>query len=281
MKIKFIQNIIDSLRGKIFGLESITNKYLCSEKIKDSKTLILGSSQIESSYIPNKEETNIASASMDLYYSYKLYEKYNNKNIKNIILSFSVFTPGSSLVMQNNAFLCVLHKVLNNIDYQYPEIAKKKNLYSLEKRYKKASLKYIAKNTLPQNYRGERMNEILETNYHSKEIIQKRALRHLKHNQRKNHQMEYCEKILKATAKAEQNLYIVIPPCSEIYREPLPSKDILFNKLYEITNQYTHVKIINLYDDNRFNTKDFIDGDHLNSIGSKKFTEIVRNIIQT
>ena len=276
MRIVFIQELIDRIRGKVFALPSVTNKAVCLKYAKDFNTIILGSSQMECGYIPSEGEINLSSSSMDLYYTYNYYHKYQNKNVKNIIIGFSVFTQGASLIMQSLANICILHKIHSGIEYQYPKIAREKRLYSNEKRYKKLSEKYISKTQFPQNYRGELLKYSEEIQRDLMENVKERALKHYKNNIRENSQMEYCKKLLDETFSNNQKLYIVIPPCSEIYREPLPSNEVIFKNLYKLCSEYTHVQIINLYDSEEFSVKDFIDGDHLNKWGAEKFTKLVK-----
>jgi hypothetical protein len=277
MHLIFGQRIIDRLRNKIFELPSVANKAVCARRINDFHTLILGSSQMEYGYIPTEGEINLSSTSMDLYYTYAYYNKFQHKHLDNVIIGFSVFTPASSLIRTYFAGVTVLHKVLNNIDYQYPEIAKEKKLYSLEKWYKKSAEKYIERTKFPDNYKGELLQYSEDIQRAPIDKVQKRALDHYKNNIRENHQMEYCEKILEETLKNNQKVYFVIPPCSEIYRKALPSNEILFESLNKMCSKYPHSKIINLYDCPAFTLNDFIDGDHLNKYGAEKMTQLVRD----
>ncbi len=279
MKIVFIQELIDRIRDKVFALPSVTNKSVCIKRVKDFNTLILGSSQMECGYIPSENEINLSSASMDLYYTYNYYHKYQNENLKNVIVGFSVFTQGSSLIMQSLANICVLHKILCGIEYQYPDVARKKKLYSNEKRYRKLVDKYLSKTHFSKDFRGELLKYSENIQVHSAEKVKERALKHYKNNVRKNSQMEYCKKLLDETAYNNQKLFFVIPPCSEIYREPLPTGEIIFENLYKLCSNYTHVQIINLYGSNEFSLNDFIDGDHLNKWGAEKMTEIIHKAL--
>ena len=46
-----------------------------------------------------------------------------------------------------------------------------------------------------------------------------------------------------------------------------------------LAREYDGVVYFNFYDDKRFKEDDFKDGDHLNSKGAKKITQILNNII--
>ena len=101
MKIKFVQDVIDRLRHKILYAESFLKKEVLINSKQSFDTLILGSSHIYQ-YVTQESELNCALASQDLYSSYKLYEKLNSNSLKNIIISFSVFTPGYCLIKTND-----------------------------------------------------------------------------------------------------------------------------------------------------------------------------------
>lgn len=277
MRIKFIQDIIDRLRNKIFALDEMVINSKRVSRIKECETIILGSSHAKCSFIPNEKMFNLGSASQDLYYSYNLYKKYNHINVKNIILTFSVFTPGDILIRSGLAGIAILFKLLHNIDYQYPEEARKKGLYRMEKRYLETIKKYNINKKNIEDFKSDfvPIGEIRV----SKEEITKRALKHYKNNIRENNQIKYFKEILDITKKNNQNLIIVITPHEEAYRKVLPAKEELFKKVYEYTTNLQHVKIINLYDSEVFNITDFCDGDHLNIQGAEKMTKIIRRYL--
>ena len=91
--------------------------------------------------------------------------------------------------------------------------------------------------------------------------------------------MDYCLKLINDTLRNGQRLYFVLPPAHRFYKEVLPSSEKLFEKLYEMCKNFSHVEIINLYDSNIFTDDDFSDGDHLNEMGAKKMTRIMRGVL--
>lgn len=160
MKINYIQKIIDFIRRK-----KRINKYFykIQKKIKNYEfiinteqnihTLILGSSHLERGYLPDENEYNLATTSQDLYYTNQLYKLYNNDKIKKIIIAFSVFSPGYSLIKTKRVSMPVKFKVLTDINYQDINIAKENNLVKLEKIYKSFCNKKLI---IDKNYRGVR-----------------------------------------------------------------------------------------------------------------------------
>ena len=246
MTFKIIQDIIDRLRGKIFGLKPMVTKAVLAENLNDMRTLIIGSSHIEFGYIPSNDEICLASPSQDLYNSYYLYKLFSQKykNLKNIIVSFSVFTPGHSLIKTGHANLCILYKYLYGINYQSEEDAKNKNLYRLEKWYSDEINKYRNEVSYPSDYRGARMLQKKDFKPFNIKEIHERALKHLKNNRREVSQMVWAEKILQEASQNGHNVYFVIPPFTSIYKEVLPSAEELFKELYSLNNNFTNSKII-------------------------------------
>lgn len=277
MRIKFIQEIIDRLRGKAFALESVVNKYECYLRAKNYHTLLLGSSHMEHGYISSEGEINMGSSSQDLYYSYNLYKILNKEELKRVIITFSVFTPGDFLIKSSLNKICIMFKLLYGFPYQNIDQAKKSKLAKWEKFYKKHIEKYRKNLNLPEDYNGNLLS------YSTKKVsleevkkIEKRALAHFKINQKSEKNMEYCIKLLEDTKQNSQDIYFVLPPATDFYKSVLPSSDVIFEELYKVCENYPHAKIIDLYDSKEFSNGDFVDGDHLNIYGCKKITEIIR-----
>ncbi len=274
MQIGFIQNLIDKIRGKEhIPYVSITSKKIAgADKFcKKIDTLILGSSHMEMGYIATKKEYNLATSSQDLYYSYNLLKKYNNDNIKNVILSISYFSTWHVLIKTREyAIYCAYFKILTGIDYQYNNVAKEKNLYYIEEKYGDYLKKYY-KRFLSGNYRGN-YNKY-QKGYHVPSDEKKNSI--LKAMNREHSQMYIFEKFLEETK--DKNVYIVIPPMSKDFQEFMPDKQTIFGKTYDIVKSYGNVKLLDYYDDNDFKQDDFFDFQHLNLKGAKKFTNKIKS----
>ena len=277
MKIKFIQDIIDLFRHKIPNLAVLVSKKYAYEKLnpKTIHTIILGSSHIYNGYLPQKGEFNLAAPSQDAYYTYNMYKHFNTEFVKNVIVSFSVFSTGSDLIKTNFAKFCILYKLLFNIEYQNENDAAQKDLYKYENKYKKEIKRYLKHlKTDLMNYRGETLK------YPAAKFDRKKtketALKHLKNNQRPIDQMEYFKALIKDTQSNNQKLTFVLPPAVKEYRNYLPNKSELFKKLYQAVEGYSHVKILDFYDSELFDMNDFCDCHHLNKQGAVKFTEQIK-----
>lgn len=278
MKIEFIQKIIDKIRRKPNFNQMLYSKLEGLKNFDEIKTLILGSSHLQNGYIAEEGEYNFAISSQDLYYGYNLYKKLNNPSLKNIVIAFSVFTPGLSIIKTQCADFCVPYKVLLGIDYQNQEDAKNKKLYEIEDFVKKEAEGFIKSVSLPKNYRG---NHIWYP--HKKFNAQKareRALKHYKNNQRENNQMNFCVNLLNDTCANGQKIYFVLPPVTKSYRDALPKKDIVFKDLYNLVKAYDHAKILDYYDTDHFDERaDFTNEDHLNKKGAIKLSALIRRDI--
>ena len=282
MKLGFIQNIIDDLRGKILYLDGMAHLYTVYKNFNDYKTLAIGSSHIAALYIPDKDGLNLAGSSQDLYYSYELYKLANqkNKHIKNVLLSFSIFSPGHCMIKTSESKLTVLYKLLFGIDYQYKEDAKKNNLYKYEKKYEKRVKDYLKNFKCNPNFRGGMPETYYDTTNIDPERAKWRALKHLKNNKREVSQMYLLKNLIEDTKKNNQTLYIIIPPSPEEYLKPLPDKKYLYNELYDMCQNYDHIKIVNLHDGTLFEHTDFFDECHLNIKGAKKASKIINDIVK-
>ncbi len=273
MRFDFVQNIIDLLRGKIYALQTFCNAYNETQIKNNADTLILGTSHLLTGYVPNESEMQLAITSEDLYYSLKLYEKFNNEQFKNVIISYSMFSRGYSQIYTRAASLCCLFKLFFDIPYQYEEIAKTKHLHFIEKLYKnkvKKALKY-----------GDQYHKskIFKCNHaeNGLEVIRKRATKHYKHSLREVSQLDYLIKLAEKCNQNNQNLFIIIPPATSCYKECIPNSKELVNEITQLMQNYPNTKIIDFYHTDLFKTDDFHDGDHLNNKGAIKMTDLIRN----
>ena len=93
----------------------------------ETQTVVLGSSHALYGYKPERTEFNFAEPSQDLYYSYKIYEKFCDfKKIKRVILFYSVFSAGHILEKTRWVKLCAIYKKVLGIPYRYNETELKK-----------------------------------------------------------------------------------------------------------------------------------------------------------
>lgn len=278
MKIKFLQKIWDKIRNKPTFTKLLVYKYFgYLQNAQNVHTLILGSSHLANGYYPKEGEYNFALPSQDLYYAYNLYKKLNQKSLKNIIIAFSVFTPGLSIIKTKCANFCVPYKMLMGIDYQDIEEAENKNLSNLEKTIEKEINQYIKSLKIPKDYYGNLLH-FPKAKFNSKKA-QKRALGHYKNNLREVSQIEFCTKIMEEAGVNNQKVYFVLPPCTKEYRKALPKTKKVFKVLYDLVDQNENATILNYYDKDLFNKSEYSNEDHLNKKGAIKLANLIREEI--
>lgn len=282
MKFKTIQSFIDNFRGKTDDsfVRLLTEK-TDNAKNRSVKNLILGSSHMEYGYVSSdKDFYNLASANQDIYYTYNLYRLFSSENTKNVIFDFSVFSKGFNLAKTNSADYCALFKVLSGINYENKICAKEKNLYKKERIFRKNVNWCRRKFKVSENYNGCFEEYQFPTEFSVDVTAEERAGKHLKNHERTETMTVYLEKLLDETQKNNQNLIIVITPCTSQYRKNLPDTDKMYEELFKISSKYPNSYIINLYDDNEFSDEDFYDWDHLKYQGALKMSEKINDFIR-
>lgn len=271
------QKIIDKLRGKpdIPALsEYISTLAGLVKRPKDLNTVIFGSSHFKFGYLPQEHQYNIAMASQDLYYSYQFYKKYAN-GVKNVVLGYSYFSPYHVLVKCKFADLAMVVKIIEGIDYQYPESAQKKELDKLEKRCKNYILKSFKRKvkSFPENNIGFLTSYKGYYEPPSQEFINTAR----KTFKREHVQICYLKKIIEETCNNNQNLLIVCPPMSDDFIHNFKEEtDKNISEMYDIVKDYPKVRVANYFCDKDFSNADFEDMEHLSYNGAEKLTQKIQ-----
>lgn len=281
MRIKLIQKLIDKIRGKNKipenpYISALGAKIISYEKVRKSiDTIILGSSHAQLGYRAEKNEFNLGLSFQDLYCSYNIYKKYSKEKIKNIILFYSVFSPGAQTIKSKFADTMAVYKAILGFEYQDRKTAKEKKLYNLDFAYKCQYIKFRRIYKVDLEYRG---NEVSYLTCFKPPIAADRAKPHHKNNQRNNNQTDYVIKMQKIANKRNANLYVVISPATEAYKDSLPYSSELFKELFRAAKKY-NINIINMYDSDAFDNSDFEDWDHLSLNGATKLTNIIKHYL--
>ena len=224
-------------------------------------------------------EVNLSVASQDLYYGFKLYETFNRVNIKNVVLFFSVFSPGACLLKTLNRNQCILYKQLFHIGYQYDDIANENKFFQKEPAVQKMVSKELGNQTRLEKRTEGTLNyrkKIYRGKHKSK--IHNVALKNLKNNKRKISQMGYLRKLIDETERNKQKFVIVLSPATNAYKEVLPPPNELFSEVFQLVKG-KKAKVFNGYDCPLFENDSFADGDHLNNKGAHILTEQVKKIL--
>lgn len=259
---KFYPNLFDDNEFLVYVDQKHKGLINNIEKIEH---LVLGSSHADYGFYPDYIENsfNLGLTSCDLYTSYNIFSINKDRlvNLKNVILFFSVFDNGYSLIQTSEKYRVVAYNKFFNVPYQKNDI--------IESHYENSVLKQINKITyigIDGNFKGYEKKTSFGLNIKTEDRVKS----HLKQNKREPDQLEWLHKIIFETQAKNINLYIVLPPFRVDYRILLPLKQELFSKLFMIKTSNVH--IIDLYNSSNFNNNDFGDTDHLNEFGAKKLT---------
>lgn len=248
---------IMELQGKKQGL------LLRKEAIE---TVCLGSSHGAYGFYPplfSDTSYNLCSTSQDLYYSSELYNYCTKQlpNLKNIILFYSVFSPGFDLQKTNEKATCQLFNENFDIPYKYDE-------------FSKTEIKKVAASDI--DFENGFFNQ---RPFMKGDNVQERAKTHLRENRREVKQTIFLEKIVEESIKNSYTLTIVTSPVTEEYRENMPDQEELFKDICSLQKKY-NFEIVDFYSDSSFTSDDFGDFDHLNFTGAKKLTNKLKSLLK-
>ncbi len=233
------------------------------------KTLCVRASNADYGFFPQKfpNSYNLGLTSLDLEMTFKIYEKWQKTlpSLKNIIMYFSVSSPGYVLTKTSERYRAVSYGYFFGVKYS------NENILPKYEKYIRRQCQKIENTVFPiyTNYRGYEkkyffMNDI------SAEI---RSKKHLRENLRMPDQMCWLSHLDNLAKQNNHRLIIVLPPCRRDYRAQLPTGDVLFSKIYRLDIEKW--RIFNYYDDAAFVGSDFGDTDHLNENGAKKLTKMI------
>ena len=248
-------------------------KQLETKDLSIVKNISLGPCYSRVNWFCDESDLNIGLGGQDLYSSYKVYQKVskNLKNLKNIIIFYGTFSQGL-----DNEYTCHFPATVSHHLYFGTPYRDLKKIFKFRK-YEKLAKKEYARllkeiENFDDNYipfmREEKVDE---------EFAKEVALGHYKNNQRTDKENKYLEKIIKDAKKSNINVWLVIPPYQQSYRKWLPSDKEIFKNLYSISEKYSNVEIINLYNAEIFDeNNDFEDYEHLNINGAIKCTNFIK-----
>lgn len=271
-----------------FKLKSTKDKYLFVANYEEAllkrnslegyyneiENLILGSSHGSYAYNPNCNDFNLCMPSQDLYYSYKLYNRYSPMlpELKNIILFYSVFSSGFDLEKCSEHPRCLIY---HNVFGILPKSIDIKPLY--KKYYSDFNITKLSKDKFNKNYRGKCLDvKGCSVSRLHKTDVADRVKGALKNHYRNNEQHIYLNNLISEINTNKQRLYIVISPVHSDYRKLCPEYNELFQSLFKIVENNINIKVIDCYNLD-FDDKYFWDYDHLNPKGAAKLTKIVSN----
>ncbi len=247
------------------------------EKQEQKNNIILGPCYGRHDWITTDEDLNLSWGGEDLYMSYQLLYKHIAllKNLKNIVLFYGTFSKGQDNEYTGFSNISAMAKVLFSIPYHNEDRSFEigfadferfygSQIYKLKKRIKNLDSSYIPyeRDFIP----DEEFAKIV-------------ALGHYKNNQREINQNIWLEQLLNLAQKENKNVFIVIPPYKHQYRKYLPAVTEIFSDVFNYEKQYKNLKILNFYEYNFDEDRDFMDYEHLNRNGAEKLTKLIKAVL--
>lgn len=247
-------------------------KFVGLSNCKDLRNLVLGSSHGRDGFVPSRFDFNAANSSQDLYRAWKLYEytvNNNGKNLKRVILFWSVFHAGLELEKTREFVRCIPYKGLYNIPYA--------SRFPIDDAYGLGLLHAQEKTTVcPEGFRGRATYDLT----HFKEPTETLVAKHLKNTMRNNNQIKYLGAIVELARKMGHKVYVVLPPYRSDYLKCLPDQEIVFRELFEFLKTNSDIKLLNLQYDKDFIDSDFDSPDHCNEQGGIKLTTKIKEALK-
>lgn len=186
------------------------------------RTIAFGSSHGLYGFHAEAGEFNFREVSQDLYYSFRLYQKYaaSARRLERIILFFSVFSAGFELEKTGEKERCIFYKTIYGLPYK-----NRKFLPRDERRAKERQARNFLTGALPA---GDPSGNCRYDFFFAPETdVRARAEAHLENSRRENDQMSYFKKLCTRARKKRHALFIVIPPARADYKSFLPSSQVI------------------------------------------------------
>lgn len=255
--------------SRTFFAEAYIKRALLQEQKEEIEVLAVGSSHCALGFNPHviPHSFNLGNSNQDLFTAYHLVKKYISflPNLKNLIVFYSLFSPGHQLEKTSDIKQAAVNYYLFDIPYSLNFDAYR---HSAKRRFKQMLLQtnsncyygYIPKGGEP---------------VWSDEITEYRYTRHMRENHRKTNQTQWLEKIISLCKERDVNVIVVIPPLRSDFNKKITELDSeLFSEVIKIS-QKENISIFNYRTSPLFNDTDFIDSDHLAINGAIKLTNLI------
>lgn len=244
------------------------------QRINDINLLVLGSSHAKCGFNCNliQNSFNLGTDNQDLYTSYVLLKSYisNMKNLRTVVLFYSLFSSGLELGKTTCDKDICLHHYIFDVPYSSACIPKYKGAYKHRlKKFNDSMINY-------ENFSGYIPSDVIEEQ--NVDAVYDRVYHHMRENKRKPSQNTYLDQIYKLCEDCNVQLKIVIAPLRkdfiDILRFQNYSIDDLFKDVY-LWAQKRKILIKNYLASSDFENSDFKDCDHLNASGASKLTALI------
>lgn len=249
-------------------------KRVMLEQARDTlETIALGTAHgdhgFDPAYVPNS--FNLCYRALDLKHSYSLYQRTITlcPNLKNVVLFYSVFSPGSVLERSpGDGDIGPLFSALFDLDVEYQSDHLNQLTQALVQQLQDGmAATLIEEAAALDGYAGFLP---ADKGAAADPELQTRLLSHIKHNYESGADY-YLLKILALANRLGHTVTLVIPPVTSTYRNALNVRSsVLFRELIEVVELMpwtVPVKVLNAYDDETYEDSFFFDSDHLDARG--------------
>jgi hypothetical protein len=280
-----VMQVSQAVRESILPLGA---KRVMFEQARDTlETIVLGSSHGDSAFDPAflPNSFNLCYRSLDLKHCYSLYQRTAtaSPNLKNLVVFYSVFSPGSMLERSSDeGDIGPLCSALFDLDVEYQSERLTKLADALTQQLQKGMAATLIEEAAKlDGYAGflPSTESVVEAS-----DLQTRLLSHIKQNYESGADY-YLLKILGLANRLGHGVTIVIPPVTSTYRNALNTRSsTLFRELIEVADLFPWtkpIKILNTYDDETYEDSFFIDTDRLDARGegTRKLSRAIAEMV--
>ncbi|CAN5200098.1 hypothetical protein BH10PSE3_BH10PSE3_01320 [soil metagenome] len=249
-------------------------KRVMLEQARDTlETIVLGSSHgdyaFDPTYVPNS--FNLCYRSLDLKHCYYLYQRTIEMcpNLKNIVLFYSVFSPGNMLERSpGEADIGALFSALFDLGVEYQSDHLNRLTEAVTTRLQEGMAATLIEEAAKLDGHAGFLPAYKGVADASE--FQARMLSHIKLNYEAGADY-YLLKILALANRLGHGVTLVIPPATSAYRNVLGARSsVLFRELIEVTGLFpwtVPIQLINAYDDESYEDSFFVDSDHMDARG--------------
>ena len=246
--------------------------YNLFNKIDTVENIVLGTSEARCGFVEDEKFINFGIDSQDLYYSYKIFEKYKNAipNLKNIIIYYSIYSSGNDLDKSPLNYRTVLYKVFYDIPYKNKIAAINNGFIDFENQIQKL-YKYINKMlpTLPTDILAETSSGFI-----TQKELEDWAKREIKLKE-KGGMLHWLKALANSAKENGLKIHVVLLPRNPKVKEIYPDTKYLFEDIITYCDR-NNLSVINAFD-YEFQEEDFIDLLHLSRKGAEKITQLIKS----
>jgi hypothetical protein len=271
MDLEGVMEVSQAVRESILQLGA---KRVMLEQARDTlETIVLGSSHgdhgFDPAHVPNS--FNLCYRSLDLKHCYSLYQRTITlcPDLKNLVLFYSVFSPGGVLERSaDESDIGPLCSALFDLDVEYQSEPLTRLAQALAQQLQDGMaatlIEEAAKLDAQAGFLPNDDGAVAAADF------QARLLSHIKSNYESGADY-YLLKILALANRLGHGVTIVIPPVTSRYRNTLNTRSsVLFRELIEAVDLFpwaVPIQVLNAYDDETYEDAFFVDSDHLDKQG--------------